>query len=432
MNIIKKWIVKRRLEKLADIERRLNDMEGNNAKPGDLKNLSVKGDYITKDTSFTLLYLILVGIVIIVAMTIFYEHKFGQLNEDFDAKVDELKKTYESLSEKEKAFNETKQLLTVKESREETLEDQYQGVLAEKESLRTERAKLIDENAKLKADLVSATDQIANLKARIKDLEERIEELENALAELRRTLILIKLFNSSIDSILVFIGFTLLFVLIKIPWYYAAIPFLLHAIIYIPRKMKDIRYSEVEKKVPILKEKLRTVADNVGKSNELIDELNKEVLREMKQIKTSAFIDPRKSMFKMFALGLMAFLIIFSASLNVKFFDFDSILKKRAGSDGGIRNLEDIDIDSRSILEEDIYGEQSIAELGNQEVVFSMDSFSGEIDLNREKEIDTINFATSYPKEIYATSDSSYKEKIAKEDEDVVKTYFDQITRASQ
>ena len=152
----------------------------------------------------------------------------------------------------------------------------------------------------------------------------------------------------------------------------------------------------------------------------------------MKQIKTSAFIDPRKSMFKMFALGLMAFLIIFSASLNVKFFDFDSILKKLAGSDGGIRNLEDIDIDSRSILEEDIYGEQSIAELGNQEVVFSMDSFSGEIDLNREKEIDTINFATSYPKEIYATSDSSYKEKIAKEDEDVVKTYFDQITRASQ
>ncbi|HLD15558.1 MAG TPA: hypothetical protein VJB94_03180 [Candidatus Nanoarchaeia archaeon] len=256
--------------------------------------------------------------------------------------------------------------------------------------------------------------------------------IENALAELRRTLILIKLFNSSIDSILVFIGFTLLFVLIKIPWYYAAIPFLLHAIIYIPRKMKDIRYSEVEKKVPILKEKLRTVADNVGKSNELIDELNKEVLREMKQIKTSAFIDPRKSMFKMFALGLMAFLIIFSASLNVKFFDFDSILKKLAGSDGGIRNLEDIDIDSRSILEEDIYGEQSIAELGNQEVVFSMDSFSGEIDLNREKEIDTINFATSYPKEIYATSDSSYKEKIAKEDEDVVKTYFDQITRASQ
>ena len=102
--------------------------------------------------------------------------------------------------------------------------------------------------------------------------------IENALAELRRTLILIKLFNSSIDSILVFIGFTLLFVLIKIPWYYAAIPFLLHAIIYIPRKMKDIRYSEVEKKVPILKEKLRTVADNVGKSNELIDELNKEVL----------------------------------------------------------------------------------------------------------------------------------------------------------
>ncbi|HLD15557.1 MAG TPA: hypothetical protein VJB94_03175 [Candidatus Nanoarchaeia archaeon] len=179
MNIIKKWIVKRRLEKLADIERRLNDMEGNNAKPGDLKNLSVKGDYITKDTSFTLLYLILVGIVIIVAMTIFYEHKFGQLNEDFDAKVDELKKTYESLSEKEKAFNETKQLLTVKESREETLEDQYQEVLAEKQSLQIERAKLIDENAKLKADLVSATDQIANLKARIKDLEERIEELEN-------------------------------------------------------------------------------------------------------------------------------------------------------------------------------------------------------------------------------------------------------------
>ena len=255
--------------------------------------------------------------------------------------------------------------------------------------------------------------------------------IESALAELRRTLILIKLFNSSIDSILVLVGFILAFVLIKIPWYYALIPFLLHAIIYMPRKMKDVKYLEVEDRVPILKEKLRTVADNLGKSNELIDELNKEVLQEMKHIKTSAFLEPKKSMFKMFALGLMAFLVIFSASLNVNFFDFDKIISQLTNrGEGEIRNLEDIEIDSRSILEEDIYGEESIAELGNQEVVFSMSSFAGEIDLNKQKEIEMINFATSYPKEIYATSDSTYQEKIAKEDEEVVKTYFDQITRA--
>ncbi|MBI2047849.1 MAG: hypothetical protein HYT27_01800, partial [Parcubacteria group bacterium] len=63
-----------------------------------------------------------------------------------------------------------------------------------------------------------------------------------------------------------------------------------------------------------------------------------------------------------------------------------------------IRNLEDIEIDSRSILEEDIYGEESIAELGSQEVIFSMSTFAGEVDLNNQREIDKINFATSYTK----------------------------------
>lgn len=257
--------------------------------------------------------------------------------------------------------------------------------------------------------------------------------IESALAEIRRTLILIKLFNSCIDSVLIFLGFILFFVLIKVSWYYAIIPFLIHAVIYIPKNMKNIKYIEVERRVPILREKLRTVADNVGKDNELIEALNKEVLSEMKLIKTSAFLDQRKSMFKMFALGAMAFLIIFSAYVNVQFFDFDTILHKLTGSGkGDIRNLEDIEIDSKSILEEDIYGEQSVAELGNQEVVFSMESYAGEIDLNKQKEIDQNNFATSYPKEIYATSDSSYQEKIAKEDEDVVKNYFDQITKVAK
>lgn len=181
MNIIKKWVVSRRLKKLADIERRLGDMRDDkiNAKGDDLRNLNIKGDFITKDTSFTLLYLILVGIVIIVAMTIFYEHKFNQLNTDFNSKVDELKNTYATLNEKEKAFNETKQQLVIKESREESLKDQYQDVLTAKEALDREKSKLLDDNAALKANLQSANDQILDLKALVDKLKKTIEEMQN-------------------------------------------------------------------------------------------------------------------------------------------------------------------------------------------------------------------------------------------------------------
>ena len=111
--------------------------------------------------------------------------------------------------------------------------------------------------------------------------------ISKALGELKRALIEIHALTWILDALVVFLVFELIFFLTTIPWYYSFAPTGLYAIFHVYRGRKNLTYHHVEEKVPELKEQLITAADNLDKEYEIVESLNKDVLKHMKKTMTS-------------------------------------------------------------------------------------------------------------------------------------------------
>lgn len=260
-----------------------------------------------------------------------------------------------------------------------------------------------------------------------------MKQIQKALAELRRAIIISKLFNTLIDVLIVFLGTYLIFYITNITWYYSLAITLIYMIIFSRKKFKSIKYTEVERKVPILREKLRTAADNINKNNTIVRQLHKEVMKEMKYIKISMFLQPLKNTLKMLLIGIFAFGIILTASLSVQLFDFNIAIKNIGSKIGGSTDLfiPNVNITFKDNTEE-IYEEENILEYGSEEIELSFNTAEGNLDFNRQKEAESLNFKGQYPtqEDLKAVSDSAYIEKkLAKDEEEIVKRYFNQITK---
>ncbi|MDO8555647.1 MAG: hypothetical protein Q7R96_00550 [Nanoarchaeota archaeon] len=259
-----------------------------------------------------------------------------------------------------------------------------------------------------------------------------MKTIERALGELRRALLLAKIFNNFVDLLLVFLASYLFFTIINITWYYSMIPTLIYAGFALRKKVQNIKYQEVEQRVPILKEKLRTAADNINKENIIVQQLQQEVLREMKYIKTSMFLQPFTNTLKMAALGMIAFAIVLTAALNVQIFDFNVVVNDlQAKLQGGNIYLKDLNITLQE-GNENIYGEESILDYGSEELNLGMNTAEGNMDYSKEQAAQRLNFNGRYPtaQELKAVSDSAYVEKkLAKDDQELVKRYFNEITQ---
>ncbi|MEK6904455.1 MAG: hypothetical protein AABW87_02575 [Nanoarchaeota archaeon] len=188
MKFIKDFLIRRKLKKLEAYEKKISEMEKSSVKSSedkyvkqDLKNLKlgVKGDYITKDTSISFLILVVVCVLIIIGLTIFYQSKFGDLNNLFNQKLGELNSAYENLTKKESELKAKETTLVITQEGKQDLEEQYQDV-------KTDLSKTQSENEDLKGTIENLNNQLeikqrenTQLRKEIDRLEERIEDLES-------------------------------------------------------------------------------------------------------------------------------------------------------------------------------------------------------------------------------------------------------------
>ena len=142
----------------------------------DIKRLdvNVKGKYITKDLKLSWIAVLIIAILIIVGLTIFSQWKFKSINSEFDAKVAELQKTYETLKEKEGKLNETAKELVLKNARETSLADQYDQVKKERDGYKSQKEELEQKNSDLEVELDNANKQIQTLKDEIAALKKKL------------------------------------------------------------------------------------------------------------------------------------------------------------------------------------------------------------------------------------------------------------------
>jgi hypothetical protein len=82
-------------------------------------------------------------------------------------------------------------------------------------------------------------------------------------------------------------------------------------------------------------------------------------------------------------------------------------------------------------MSEDIYGNKSIEEIGNDELQLQLSPVLSDIDISKVSPPESKEFKSALPQEIKATTDVSFQESIPKGYQRIVKSYFREIAKTS-
>lgn len=258
-------------------------------------------------------------------------------------------------------------------------------------------------------------------------------------SEIHHTFKNITVTTSGVKAGIVYLISYLILVTIGVPvsYVFAIIPAAIYFHKIYNNKKKTNAYSIIEEKFPELKDKLKTARDNLDDENIFVRSLHQEVTKELNQVPTSLFLDHKKTRNDIILLAVLAIIIIAIAPFNIQFIkikfnpeDFrldlegTDLLKAMAfggdeeggggeGAGGGVN--------------EDIFGEKSIALLGDEDLEVMLSLSNNEIDVSNVKEVEEIQFKSTYPDEIGATAASSFEGDIPKEQQELIKNYYKKI-----
>jgi len=250
------------------------------------------------------------------------------------------------------------------------------------------------------------------------------------IKEMNRTLNNIVLFNNLLNAILIFLAAYILLSIIDFRPFLAIIPAIAYLAYFTYNQFIKDKAEIVEEKYEPLKEKLRTAEDNLNMDNPIVDALQEEVAGEMKNVRVSSFVDQRKISYRILAAIVLCFLIVLLSTFNT-FINFDILRDKLAFykiiNNDAEEGISDIPA-AGTASNEDIYGEDSIATLGNEVIDVEIKPVSYElVGSASEEEEEGMVFEETFPEEVFATSAEEYGESIPIEKQELVKEYFKKL-----
>ncbi len=255
-----------------------------------------------------------------------------------------------------------------------------------------------------------------------------MKEFKKVLREIDVSINELILFEQMINAALVFIVLYMALTFFDVPAVFAIVTAVLFFVINTVRVLLTPKSKLIEKKYAPLREKLRTAADNAGKDSPIVDELEYEVTREMKNVGLSLFINPRTLSFKILAVTLISFLIIFSSTFSLTFPDLNlgkknpDIFEKNGKGSGDF-------VATQLENSEDIYGNKDVALLGNEELEIKIKPVDFKVSVKEEGEFEKKEFDTIFPKDVVVKESAGFQETIAAEDQELVKAYFKNLAR---
>lgn len=254
--------------------------------------------------------------------------------------------------------------------------------------------------------------------------------VQKALSELRRTVLVVILAQRIVDALVVFSLSFLATVVTAIAWFWAFIPTVLYLLIHMYSGVKEAKLVEVEAKVPEMEMQLRTVADNQNKENSVVKELQDEVLKRMRKVHTSTFVQFGRMGARVFSLILLSMATIFVSASNIQFIDLPKTIEhvRLAGQpqydiNGSLLNLDEND-------SEYIYGNKSVAELGYEELNLQISPVLSEIEIGQVEDPEKKQFVESQGKvgKAQKTGGSYEESEKVKENYKLVQKYFTRIS----
>ena len=193
------------------------------------------------------------------------------------------------------------------------------------------------------------------------------------IKEINRTLNFFMVFESILNATIFFLVVYFLLSLVNLFPISALIPAIIYFVMRLYANSKRDKRKIVESKYEPLKEKLRTAADNINKENPVVNELEEEVVADLKNVGLSSFIQTKDVYYKIFAVILLSFAIVFATTLNLYIVDLNDFLSNIPEFLDNIDPRKSDNILLGEINEsEDIYGDSKLAILGNQEIDIKM------------------------------------------------------------
>ncbi|MBS3114796.1 hypothetical protein J4448_06885 [Candidatus Woesearchaeota archaeon] len=253
-----------------------------------------------------------------------------------------------------------------------------------------------------------------------------MKPFQNVVREINKTLNELILFENIVNTTLVFLVFYLILSVIDFHPLFALIPALIYLGFYSYTSSKSSKPIMIESKYAPLREKLRTAADNVGMDNPVIEELEYEVTTEMKNVGLSMFINPKILSYKIFAVIILSFMIIFAATFNLKLLEF---ARQNIPDIFDTKNLKGVGnfVAVKLNTSEDIYGKNDIAKLGDKELNIRLKPVDFKINVREEGDAQQQKFETVFPKELIVKETAAYEENIPEEQLELVKNYFKKL-----
>lgn len=252
-----------------------------------------------------------------------------------------------------------------------------------------------------------------------------MKQFANVIKEINRTLNELILFENIVNTTIVFLAFYLILSTIDFNPLLALMPAVIYLGFYSYISFKSYKPLIVESKYAPLREKLRTAADNINKDNPIVEELEYEVTTEMKNVGLSLFINPKSISYKIFAVVLLSFMIIFATTLNLKLLEFAKQKVPDIFEKGpkGVGNFVAVKLNTTA----DIYGKEDVAKLGDKELNIRIKPVDFKVNVREEGDVKQQKFESTFPKELAVKETIVYEENIPQEQQELVKNYFKKL-----
>jgi hypothetical protein len=211
---------------------------------------------------------------------------------------------------------------------------------------------------------------------------------------------------------------------------YALLPSGLYFSFFGVKKVREVKLREAEEKLPELEWQLRTTEDTLGQENEVVESLHRRVLDKLLHIRNSYLVDGKKLTYQF--VGIMVFAVLF---FSVQIADVTVLDLTKPDSLTGLfvqDTLPDESADLSALPEgdRDIYGEEDVAELGDEELNLKLSQQANELDMNNLQDVQNKQFSGQEGLgDIGATADASYTESIDEDQQEIVKKYFEELAK---
>jgi uncharacterized membrane protein (DUF106 family) len=207
--------------------------------------------------------------------------------------------------------------------------------------------------------------------------------------EVKLEMLKVALIYSFLDSIMVFfiVYFVVSFFNIKflftilIP---GVITFIFFVVNFITR-INRLRLKTMEEANPQIKEMLRTAHDNMNDENLMMMALFEELKGKMRTVSSGNLLESKRIITRIISAVIIVFLIIFVSTFNVNLKKIDIPFEKlRFMTGNNNAELGEGELTGLVFNETDVvYGDASIAKLGNEKLDLNMNPTMSEIDFNK-------------------------------------------------